>query len=331
MVTCLGTSSYPDTVPIRPNKARQALAKRLEAARAALKTLETLPDEERHFLEVEAQLSDLESDSIESEPVVEESAPEPSPVSSTTALVSALAPIAAPALAAIAATDLPLSYHDAKRLVLVAFERDYHTRVMAMAKGEMTEAARLAGIDRTNYRRMLQQAGLHPRTGPRERLEPDPDSDETKYTDQILKILDDDRRGLRTYEIAAKTKQSTKNAFAILKLLEGDARVQRHGKRLSTLWTLPSVVPIQRIESIPAAVVEALSKTSGPMDARRLRDEARAIFEQHVGKRPRDGSLTRGINRLLEDGIVAMHGANEHGPMYVLIRDREGGVTIGLN
>ena len=79
------------------------------------------------------------------------------------------------------------------------------------------------------------------------------------------------------------------------------------------------------------AVVEALSKTSGPMNARRLRDEARAIFVQHVGKRPRDASLTRGINRLLEDGIVAMHGANEHGPMYVLIRDREGGVTIGLN
>jgi len=67
------------------------------------------------------------------------------------------------------------------------------------------------------------------------------------------------------------------------------------------------------------------------MDGRRLRDEARAVFEQHVGKRPRDASLTRGINRLLEDGIVAMRGANEHGPMYVLIRDREGGVTIGLN
>ena len=132
-------------------------------------------------------------------------------------------------------------------------------------------------------------------------------------------------------EIAEKTKQPTKNAFAILKLLEGDARVQRHGKRLSTLWTLPGVVPVQRIESIPAAVVEALSKTTGPMDARRLRDEARAVFEQHVGKRPRDGSLTRGINRLLEDGIVAMHGANEHGPMYVLIRDRGGDITSGLN
>jgi hypothetical protein len=195
----------------------------------------------------------------------------------------------------------------------------------------MTEAARLAGIDRTNYRRMLQQAGLHPRLGPRERYEPDADSDDTKYTEQILKILDDDRRGLRTYEIADKTKQPTKNAFAILKLLEGDARVQRHGKRLNTLWTLPGLTPVQRIETIPAAVVEALSKTTGPMDARRLRDEARAIFAQHVGKKLRDASLTRGINRLLEEGVVAAHGANEHGPLYILIRDREGGVTSGLN
>lgn len=334
MVSCLGTSSYPDNVPTGPNsKARQAaLAKRLETARAAQAALKTLTDEERHYLEVEAQLAGLESEpAVESEPVAEEAALEPSPVSPTTAPVVAAARIASPTLAAIAASDLPLLYHDAKRAVLVAFECDYFTRVMELAKGEMTEAARLAGIDRTNYRRMLQQAGLHPRTGPRERLEPDSDSDDTKYTEQILKILDDDRRGLRTYEIAEKTKQPTKNAFAILKLLEGDGRVVRHGKRLNTLWTLPSVTPAQRIESIPAAVVEALSKTSGPMDGRRLRAEARAVFEQHVGKRPRDASLTRGINRLLEDGVVAMHGANEHGPMYVLIRDREGGVTISLN
>src|SRR4029077_21235884 len=131
------------------------------------------------------------------------------------------------------------------------------------------------------------------------------------------------------YEIAEKTKQPTKNAFAILKLLEGDARVQRHGKRLNTLWTLPGVTPVQRIETIPAAVVEALSKTAGPMDARRLRDEARTIFAQHVGKKLRNASLTRGINRLLEEGVVAAHGANEHGPLYILIRDREGGVTSG--
>ena len=280
MVSCLGTSRYPVNVPIGPNnKARQAaLASRLETARAAVKTLKTLSDEERHYLEVEAQL--VESEPIESESVAEpvvKSTLDPSPVSSTTAPVADAVPIASPTLAAIAATDLPVLYHDAKRAVLVAFERDYFTRVMELAKGEMTEAARLAGIDRTNYRRMLQQAGLHPRTGPRERLEPDPDSDDTKYTDQILKILDDDRRGLRTYEIAEKTKQPTKNAFAILKLLEGDARVVRHGKRLNTLWTLPGMTPTPRIESIPAAVVEALSKTSGPMDGRRLKHNPFAI------------------------------------------------------
>jgi hypothetical protein len=101
-----------------------------ETARAAQAALKTLTDEERHYLEVEAQLADLESEPVESEPIVQESALEPSPVSPTTAPVVVPAPIVSPTLAAIAATDLPLLYHDAKRAVLVAFERDYFTRVM---------------------------------------------------------------------------------------------------------------------------------------------------------------------------------------------------------
>lgn len=328
-------------MPVGPNsKARQvALAKgqRLEAVRAVLKTL---TDEERQvvYLEVEEQLSSLDLTGTEVEEVAEPIV-EPMPVISVAApppslVVVPAAPIAAPTLAAVAAVDLPLSYHDAKCAVLEAFERDYFTRVMAMAKGEMTEAARLAGIDRTNFRRMLQYAGLHPRqpseppAPPAPPFDPDPDA---KYTDQILKILNDDRRGLRTYEIADKTKQPTKNAFAILKLLEGDGRVERHGKRLNTLWTIPGVTPIERIGSIPVAVVKVLSKTAGPMDSRRLRAEVKTILANHLGKKPRDASLLRGINRLLEDGVIAQHGANEHGPMYVLTQEREGGVTNGLN
>ena len=124
MVTCLGSSSYPDNMPIGPKARQDALASRLETARAAVKTLKTLSDEERHYLEVEAQLA--ESGPVESEPI--EPVVQESPVSSTAAPVVAAALIVSPALAAIAATDLPVLYHDAKRAVLVAFERDYFTR-----------------------------------------------------------------------------------------------------------------------------------------------------------------------------------------------------------
>lgn len=75
MVTCLGSSSYPDNMPIGPKARQAALASRLKTAREAVKTLKTLSDEERHYLEVEAQLADLESEPVESEqsePVVQD-------------------------------------------------------------------------------------------------------------------------------------------------------------------------------------------------------------------------------------------------------------------
>lgn len=49
---------------------------------------------------------------------------------------------------------------DAKRLVAAAFERRYLVRVMERAAGSVSEGARLADIDRTNFRRLLQRHGL---------------------------------------------------------------------------------------------------------------------------------------------------------------------------
>ena len=57
-------------------------------------------------------------------------------------------------------TDEPLT--DAKRRAVAAFERRYLVRVMQRAKGSVSEAARLSGLDRTNFRRLLQRHGLEP-------------------------------------------------------------------------------------------------------------------------------------------------------------------------
>ena len=55
---------------------------------------------------------------------------------------------------------LPLT--EAKRRASAAYERAYLVRVMERAKGSVSEAARLSGLDRTNFRRLLQRHGLDP-------------------------------------------------------------------------------------------------------------------------------------------------------------------------
>ena len=70
----------------------------------------------------------------------------------------AAAPAAAPMLDDDALMAMPLT--EAKRLAAAEFERRYLVRVMESAGGSVSEGARLAGLDRTNFRRVLQRHGL---------------------------------------------------------------------------------------------------------------------------------------------------------------------------
>ena len=49
---------------------------------------------------------------------------------------------------------------EAKRRAAAVFEKNYLTMAMERAKGSISEAARLAGLDRTNFRRLLQRHGI---------------------------------------------------------------------------------------------------------------------------------------------------------------------------
>jgi DNA-binding NtrC family response regulator len=55
---------------------------------------------------------------------------------------------------------LPLTA--AKRKATTSFEQGYLVRVMEKAKGSVSEAARLSGLDRTNFRRLLQRHAIDP-------------------------------------------------------------------------------------------------------------------------------------------------------------------------
>ena len=74
------------------------------------------------------------------------------------ALVTA-APTAVPSLQDNEALmSMPLA--EAKHLVAAEFERRYLVRLMERANGSVSEGARLAGLDRTNFRRLLQRHDL---------------------------------------------------------------------------------------------------------------------------------------------------------------------------
>jgi len=55
-------------------------------------------------------------------------------------------------------TTVPLT--DAKRRSAAEFERCYLASVFARANGSVSEAARIAGLDRTNFRRLLHRYGI---------------------------------------------------------------------------------------------------------------------------------------------------------------------------
>lgn len=50
--------------------------------------------------------------------------------------------------------------NEAKRRSAAEFERCYLSGVMARAKGSVSAGARIAGLDRTNFRRLLQRYGI---------------------------------------------------------------------------------------------------------------------------------------------------------------------------
>lgn len=152
-----------------------------------------------------------------------------------------------------------------------------------------------------------------------------------RWTDMIEQLVRDNPQGLRTYEISKHTRQSDSHTYGILQLLERTGRVQRHGRRYKTLWTLPDIEPTPRIETIPDAAVHVLSKQTGPVDSRKLRDEVGKLVQNNVGKKPKMDSLKTEISRLVSKGVIALIGANEHGPMYALTGSKGGDVASMLN
>ena len=60
--------------------------------------------------------------------------------------------------------DLAVTLTEAKRRAAAEFEKRYLLRVMEKSKGSVSEGARLAGLDRTNFRRLLQRHGIDPAT-----------------------------------------------------------------------------------------------------------------------------------------------------------------------
>jgi len=51
-----------------------------------------------------------------------------------------------------------MSYREAKNAAMLAFERQYFEAILARAQGNHSEAARLAGLDRSNFRRALKKS-----------------------------------------------------------------------------------------------------------------------------------------------------------------------------
>jgi len=70
-------------------------------------------------------------------------------------------PLAGPAGLAVGLGDLP--YRDAKQRAIATFELAYFSSVLQRAGGNVSEAARQAGLDRSNFRRAARRAGVSSR------------------------------------------------------------------------------------------------------------------------------------------------------------------------
>lgn len=65
-----------------------------------------------------------------------------------------------PTAAALASTDFAEPYREARERVLALFETRYLTTLVGRTKGNMSGAARLAGVDRTTLYRLMERHGL---------------------------------------------------------------------------------------------------------------------------------------------------------------------------
>ncbi len=63
-------------------------------------------------------------------------------------------------VAGLPAIDVNLPFHDAKQEIIDRFEREYLSQLVARAEGNMSEAARQAGIDRTTLYRLMDKHNL---------------------------------------------------------------------------------------------------------------------------------------------------------------------------
>jgi DNA-binding Lrp family transcriptional regulator len=203
-------------------------------------------------------------------------------------------------------TDVPIEV--AKRRAAEDIERDHLTRIMEQSNGTISDAARIAGVDRTNFRRRLQRAGLR---------EPGNKRPAQKHTDRILKLLDADRTGLRASEIAKRIRLALPNVWSLLKYLERKKRIQRHGAHHNTTWALPGVDVAARVDSIPAMIVDVLSNESLPLGQRFIARQVESRLHRK-GRKLNEATLRHDLLRLLEKGVIAFHGANEHGALYAL-------------
>ena len=134
--------------------------KKLSAASAAAIRASLWPGNVReleHAIERGMLLS--RGDSIEPADLGLAPAPERAPAPSTRALASlAVAPVADEAPTAGISELLDLPYPEAKRRLLSTFDETYCSQLVERCGGNMAEAARKSGLDRSNFRRIIRRA-----------------------------------------------------------------------------------------------------------------------------------------------------------------------------